>query len=101
MAKDPHRFRCPCCHEQLEFDEETGIARELDARAAAPKRAESAMTELIEAQTKDAERRSDAFSRATEDTLRHADGFDALFDSALEDAKKDEDKKPRNPFDMD
>jgi hypothetical protein len=101
MAEDTVRFRCPCCHKQLEFDRETGKAREIDAKAEAPTLPAGEMQSLIEKQAKDGERLGDAFSRATQDTLHQADKFDALFDSALEDAKKDKDKKPTNPFDMD
>jgi hypothetical protein len=101
MANDTDRFRCPCCHENLEFDRSTGSVRKADAKTGASDPPRHDMDALIEKQAKDDERRGDAFSTATEDALQQADKFDALFDDALEQAKKDKDKKPRNPFDMD
>ena len=101
MAQDTDRFRCPCCHKQLELDRATGRVREVAAEAEAPKRAGEDMDALIAKQTDESERIGDAFARATKDALHQADKFDELFDSALEQAKKDKDKKSRNPFDLD
>ncbi len=99
MAQDTHRFRCPCCHKQLEFETSTGEVREVDKRKDAQKRSKKEMDGLVERQKHEGERLGDAFTRATDDARDQAGKFDDMFKDALDAAKKDKDKKPRNPFD--
>lgn len=99
MAQDTRRFHCPCCHKQLEFETSTGEVREVDKRKDAQKRSEKEMDSMVEQQKHEVERLGDAFARATDDARNQAGGFDDLFKDALDAAKKDKDKKPRNPFD--
>ena len=100
MAQDTRRFRCPCCHKQLEFETSSGEVREVDKSSEATKRSQKEIDSLVDQQKHEAERLGDAFGRATDDALTQADKFDDLFKDALDAAKKDKDKKPRRPFDL-
>ena len=101
MTQDTRRFRCPCCHKRLEFETSSGEVREVDTSEEAPKRSKKELEQLVDKQKREVERLGDAFERATDDTLSQADKFDDLFKDALDAAKKDKDKKPRSPFDLD
>ena len=101
MTQHTHRFRCPCCHKQLELETATGKVREVDQRKEVKTRAKKELDTLLDKQDRENERLGDAFSRAADDALSQADKFDDLFNSALDDAKKDKDKKPHSPFDLD
>ncbi len=99
--KDVHRFRCPCCKKRLEFDTESRKVREVQAEKDDEGPDGAQLDQLLDQQKKDSERLGDAFEQATRDTATQADKFDDMFDSALDEAKKDKDEKPPNPFDFD
>ena len=101
MAQDTRRFRCPCCHKQLEFETSTGEVREVDTRKEAPKRSKKELDSLVERQRRENERLEDVFSQAADDARKQVDRFDDMFNQALDAAKKDKDEKPRSPFDLD
>ena len=101
MAEGTRRFRCPCCHKQLEIEMATGEVHEVDRAKAGAEQNDAEMDRMVEKHKKESERLDDVFSRAAEDAMTQKDKFDDLFNSALEDAKKDEDEKPPSPFDLD
>jgi hypothetical protein len=96
MVKDLYRFRCPCCRENLEFDARSKKARALKVDTSD----ENKLDELMDKQQTEADRLGDAFSDAAQAQGSHADKFDDIFTKAFDDAKKDKDKKPQNPFDL-
>jgi len=97
MVKDLHRFRCPCCRENIEFDARSKKARALKVDTTD----ENKLDELMGRQKGEDKRLGDAFSDAAQAQGGQADKFDDMFSQALEDSKNDEDKKPHNPFDLD
>jgi len=97
MVKDLHRFRCPCCRENLEFDARSNKVRALKVDISD----ENKLDELMGQQRGEGQRLGDAFSDAAKAQSGQADSFDDMFSKALEEAKEDEDDKPRNPFDLD
>ena len=101
MVKDVHRFRCPCCNKRLEFDAKSRKVREVQVEKDGDGSDGAEMDRLLEQQKRDSDRLGDAFEQATRDAAIQADKFDDMFDSALDEAKKDKDEKPPNPFDFD
>ncbi len=97
MVKDLHRFRCPCCRESLEFDARSKKARALRVDTGD----ENKLDELMGQQRSEDERLGDAFLDAAKAQGSQADQLDDMFSQAFEEAKKDDDKKPRSPFDLD
>ena len=97
MVKDLHRFRCPSCRESLEFDARSKKARALKVDTSD----ENKLDELMGQQQNEDQRLGDAFSDAAKAQSGQADKFDDMLSQAMEDAKDDEDLKPRNPFDLD
>lgn len=97
MVKDLHRFRCPCCRENLEFDARSKKVRALKVDITEEKK----LDQLMEQQRDEGSRLGDAFSDAAQAQGTQANKFDDMFSKAFEEAKKDKDKKPRSPFDLD
>lgn len=95
--KDLHRFRCPCCRENIEFDARSKKARALKVDTTD----ENKLKELMDQQQGEDQRLGDAFTDAAQAQRGQVDKFDDMFSQALEDSKDDEDKKPHNPFDLD
>ena len=61
---------------------------------------ENKLDELMRRQGQEGQRLGDAFSDAAKAQSGQAGKFDDMFSDALEEAKNDEDDKPRNPFDL-
>ena len=80
MAEDKtRRFRCPCCHKQLEFETSTGEVREVDTRKEAPKRSKKELDSLVERQRRENERLEDVFSQAADDARKQVDRFEGKY----------------------
>lgn len=91
MARNLHRFSCPCCGKPIEFD--------VRARKARALREGADLDALLEEHDRESERRASLFERAQEDEARKGSELDRMFERAKEDAA-DDDSKPRNPFDL-
>ena len=101
MAEGTIRFRCPCCHKQLEIETSTGEVQAVDKRKEAAERSGEEIDAMVDKHRHESERLHDAFSKAADEVRTHKDTFDDLLKNALDEAKKDKDEKPRNPFDFD
>lgn len=98
MAKNVHKVRCPCCRELLRIDTSGG---KIVVEAGESKAPDSGLDDLLDAQKSEKGRLGDAFDQAARAQDTQTGEFDDMFSSALDEAKKDKDKKPRNPFDLD
>ena len=98
MVKDVHRFHCPCCRKEIEFDARSKQARPVRFDASGD---DDALRKLVDAEKHEGDRLDDVFSQAAREQGRQADRFDDLFSDALDQAKEDKDEKPPSPFDLD
>lgn len=98
MAKNVHKVRCPCCRELIRIDTSGG---RIVVEAEEPTAPTAELTDLVDAQKGEKSRLGDAFDQAARAQDRQAGEFDDMFSSAVEEAKKDKDKKPHSPFDLD
>ena len=98
MAESLFTFSCPCCGKQIEVDTRSG-----KARAVRPQEAKGgqSLDDLLSAQKKDQQRLADLFASAKDQQSKQQDALDAKLQRAKEEAKKDKDERPRNPFDLD
>lgn len=98
MAESLFTFSCPCCGKQIEVDTRSG-----KARAVRPQEAKGgqSLDDLLSAQKKDQQRLADLFASAKDQQSKQKDALDAKLQRAKEEAKKDKDERPRNPFDLD
>lgn len=97
MAESLFTFSCPCCGKQIEVDTRSG-----KARAVRPQEAKGgqSLDDLLTAQKKDQQRLADLFASAKDQHAKQKDALDAKLQRAKEEAKKDKDERPRNPFDL-
>ena len=98
MAESLFTFSCPCCGKQIEVDTRSG-----KARAVRPQEAKGgqSLDDLLSAQKKDQQRLADLFASAKDQQAKQSEALDAKLQRAKEEAKKDKDERPRNPFDLD
>jgi hypothetical protein len=98
MAESLFTFSCPCCGKQIEVDTRSG-----KARAVRPQEAKGgqSLDDLLSAQKKDQKRLADLFASAKDQQAKQSEALDAKLQRAKEEAKKDKDERPRNPFDLD
>ncbi|HZN40152.1 MAG TPA: hypothetical protein VFD82_15205 [Planctomycetota bacterium] len=98
MAQTVFTFHCPCCNKLVEVDTRSG-----KARAARPEEAKGGrdLDTLLGDQGRDKKRLGDLFTSAKDQESRSADRLDEQLRRAKEEAKKDEDERPRNIFDLD
>lgn len=98
MAETRFTFACPCCNKLIEVDTRSG-----KARAARPEEAKGGrgLDDLLQAQKKDQQRLGDLFSSAKDHEARAAEQLEQKLLRAKEEARKDKDTRPRNPFDLD
>lgn len=98
MAKTVFTFPCPCCNKMVEVDTRTGKARAV--RADEQKGGQS-LDDLFDAHKNESERLDDLFSSAKDTENRQEDELEKKLKRAKDEARKDPDEKPRNPFDLD
>lgn len=98
MATTLFTFPCPCCNKLIEVDTRSG-----KARAVRPEEAKGGrdLDHLLEAHKKDEKRLGDLFSSAKDLEARQGDRLEQQLRRAKEEAKKDKDQRPSNPFDLD
>ncbi|MBX3461735.1 MAG: hypothetical protein KF830_01075 [Planctomycetes bacterium] len=98
MAETVFTFPCPCCNKLIEVDTRSGRAR-----AARPEEAKGGrnLDDLLAAQRRDAQRLGDLFASAKDLEAQRAERLEQQLRRAKEEAKKDPNDKPRNPFDLD
>lgn len=98
MAETVFTFPCPCCNKLIEVDTRSGRAR-----AARPEEAKGVrnLDDLLAAQRRDAKRLGDLFTSAKDLEAQQAERLEQQLRRAKEEAKKDPNDKPRNPFDLD
>lgn len=92
MPKHVLQIRCPCCQKPIEIDTRTGKARRMATQ-------ETGLDELIDKHKGESERLGDLFESARDQHSRESERLDDLLRKAKEDAK-DDDSKPRSPFDL-
>lgn len=98
MLKDLFQFKCPCCGRQIEIDTRSGLARAVRVEDMQGGKDLDAMAEEGK---REAARLDAFFHKAKDQQKRQGEHLEKLFGDAIEDVKKDPDKKkPRNPFDM-
>ena len=98
MAKHLFRFPCPCCDKMIEVDTRSGKARAVRADEASGGRD---LDDLLAAQKNDSQRLDDLFSSAQDSEKNRDELLDRQLRRAKDEAKKDNDDKPRNIFDLD
>ena len=98
MAETVFTFHCPCCNKLVEVDVRSG-----KARAARPEDAKGGrdLDQLLKDHGRDGKRLGDLFSSAKESEQKRGERLDEQLRRAKEEAKKDKDERPRNPFDLD
>lgn len=97
MAETVFTFPCPCCNKLVEVDVRSG-----KARAARPEEAKGGrdLEQLLRDQNRDKKRLGDLFTSAKELESKSGDRLAEQLRRAKEEAKKDKDERPRNPFDL-
>ena len=97
MAKHIFQFPCPCCGKRVELNVRNGKARAVSIEES---KKVKELESLVDDQRHEGKRLGSVFDEAQVDQSRQAERLDELFSQASEEAKKDKDKKPFNPFDM-
>jgi hypothetical protein len=98
MPKHVFPFVCPCCGKELELDTRSGHVRAAKVEDA---RGGKGLDDLLADQKAEGKRLHGAFSSAADEQRRQKDTLEDLFSDAKERAKKDKDRRPLNPFDLD
>ena len=97
MARHIFQFHCPCCGKRVELNVRNGKARAVKFEESAKGKD---LDRLLEDQKHEGERLGSLFDEAKDDHSRTGDRLDDLFNKAAEEAKKDPDGPPPNPFDL-
>ncbi len=97
MAETVFTFPCPCCNKLIEVDVRSG-----KARAVRPEEARGGrnLDKLLDEHKGDGKRLGDLFSSAREQERQRSERLAEQLRRAKEEAKKDKDERPRNPFDL-
>lgn len=97
MGESLFTFPCPCCNKLIEVDTRSG-----KARAARPEEAKGGrdLDQLLKDQGRDKQRLGDLFSSAKDLEATRSNRLEEQLRRAKEEAKKDKDERPRNPFDL-
>jgi hypothetical protein len=98
MAKHLFTFPCPCCDKMVEVDTRSGKARALRAEE---RGGGQNLDDLLSAHKHESKRLDDLFSSAKDSEDRQEDERDAKLERARDEARKNPDERPRNPFDLD
>ncbi len=98
MAQTVFTFPCPCCDKWIEVDVRSG-----KARAARPQEAKGGrdLDQLLGEHQKQSQKLGDLFDAAQQQVKKQKDLLEEQLRRAKEDARKNPDEKPRNPFDLD
>lgn len=97
MAESIFKFHCPCCGKSIEVDTRSGKARAANAEEAKGGRD---LDTLFRTHKGEQQRLDDLFRTAKNDQTQEKEILDKKLARAKEDAKKDKDTRPRNPFDL-
>ncbi|MFN3241140.1 MAG: hypothetical protein ACE37K_06465 [Planctomycetota bacterium] len=98
MARTVFTFPCPCCDKMVEVDTRTGKARAVRAEE---QQGGKNLDDLFDAHKHESERLDDLFSSARNSESRQDDELAKKLKRARDEARKNPDEKPRNPFDLD
>lgn len=98
MVKNVFTFPCPCCNKMVEVDTRSGKAR---AVRADEQKGGQKLDDLFAAHEKESQRLDDLFSSAKDTEQHRDDELAKKLKRAKDEAKKDPDEKPHNPFDLD
>ncbi|MCK5941591.1 MAG: hypothetical protein KAI24_06450 [Planctomycetes bacterium] len=98
MAKHLFTFPCPCCNKMVEVDTRSGKAR---AVRADERKGGGSLDDLVDAHKHESQRLDQLFSSARDSEGRRDAELERKLKRAQEEAKKDPDDKPHNPFDLD
>lgn len=96
MTRESIEFSCPCCGKRIEVEPRSRRARAVDPRDRAGKDFDG----LLAAQSRESERLDDLFDGARSEHASESERIDKLFGDAKRTARED-DAKPRSPFDLD
>ena len=100
MAKHMFVFQCPCCHKDIEFDTRSRTARAVNLEDIQKAQGGKNLDRLVADQKHEGERLADTFGQAADAVKGDTERLDSLFSDALDQAKKEPNKKPPNPFDL-
>jgi hypothetical protein len=97
MAQTVFTFPCPCCNKTIEVDVRSG-----KARAVRPEEAKGGrdLDSLLGDHKKQSQRLDELWGSASDQVRRQQDRLARELERAKEDAKKNPDERPRNPFDL-
>ena len=98
MAETVFTFDCPCCNKRIEIDTRSG-----KARAVRPSEAKGGqdLDQLLRSQRKHQQKLDDMFRHAKDSEAQRSDALQKQLERAKDEARKDKDERPRNPFDLD
>lgn len=96
MPNHVFHFACPCCGKDVELDIRSGKARAVNPNEKKGKDFET----LVDEQQHASERFDAMLGEAKRDQDKQAQQLDSIFKQAAEKAKRDKDKRPNNPFDL-
>jgi hypothetical protein len=92
MSRSLLRLDCPCCGRPIEIDTRSGKARSM-------RTGDAGLEDLLDKHKGESSRLADAFEAARQEHAHEDERLDELFRDAREKAK-DDDSKPRSPFDL-
>jgi hypothetical protein len=97
MAETVFTFDCPCCNKRIEIDTRSGKARAVNPTEA---KGGQDLDQLLRSQQQERRRLDEMFRSAKSSEEKRSDQLQRQLERAKEEAKKDKDQRPRNPFDL-
>lgn len=98
MAQTVFTFACPCCNKSIEIDVRSGKARAVHSQEAKGGRD---LDSLLGEHKQQGQRLDDLWGSANEQVRRQEDRLARELERAKDEARKNPNEKPRNPFDLD
>jgi hypothetical protein len=98
MAETVFTFDCPCCSKRIEIDTRSGKARAVRATEA---KGGQDLDQLLRSQQQHQKKLDDMFRQAKHTEAQRSDALQKQLERAKDEARKDKDERPRNPFDLD
>ncbi|MCU0863179.1 MAG: hypothetical protein MUC36_05260 [Planctomycetes bacterium] len=98
MAETVFTFDCPCCNKRIEIDTRSG-----KARAVRPTEAKGGqdLDQLLRSQKQHQKKLDDMFRQAKDSESLRSESLQKQLERAKDEARRDKDERPRNPFDLD
>ena len=98
MAETVFTFDCPCCNKRIEIDTRSG-----KARAVRPTEAKGGqdLDQLLRSQQQHRQKLDDMFRQAKDSESMRSESLQKQLERAKDEARRDKDERPRNPFDLD